>query len=246
MEDMCLAAISAGISEIAFTEHFDVNPKEPLHGKFPLDEWAAELARCRDLFAGRLLIKAGLEASEPHTAPGEVAALMARYPFDLLIGSVHWVRDRIVFEKGYFQRSKDEAFREYFTELARMARLGAFDVLGHLDVVARIGYDVYGEYDPREYGDLIRASLRACVQRGIFPEINTGCVRRSLGRLMPDLETLKWYVELGGECVVIGSDAHKPEQVGTGLERAVDAAKTAGVKYLARFERRKAIMFPMP
>jgi histidinol-phosphatase (PHP family) len=245
MEQMCRAAVSAGIREIAFTEHFDVNVKEPLHGQFPLREWSAELERCRDLFRGQLIIRAGLESSEPHTSPGEVAELIERYPFDIVIGSVHWVRGLIVFEEEYFQKPADEAFTAYFEEMERLARLGDFQVLGHLDVAARVGYEIYGSYDPRRYEDMIRSILRACIERGIVPEINTGAVRRGPGRLMPDLETLRWYVELGGEAVTVGSDAHRPEQVGLYLDKALEAARAAGVRYLVMFERRKAAMIPL-
>ncbi len=246
MEGMCRAAIAADIPEIAFTEHFDVNLKEPLHGRFPLEEWASELERSRELFSGKLVIRAGLEASEPHTGAFEVAALAARYPFDIIIGSVHWVGERIVFDTEYFQDPADEAFRGYFQEVEKLARIGDFDVLGHLDVAARVGYDVYGQYDPSRYEDMIRAILRVCIQRGIVPEINSGALRRPLGRLMPDADILRWYVELGGDSVVIGSDAHNPAQVGLGLDKALEAARAAGVRYLAGFERRRATMYALP
>jgi histidinol-phosphatase (PHP family) len=245
MEEMCRAAVVGGIPEICFTEHFDVNPKEPLCGRFPLEEWTAELVRCRELFDGRLIIRSGLEIGEQHTAPGRVAALVARYPFDLLMGSVHWVGDRIVFEAGFFDRPMEEAFLSYFEELERMARTGAFQVLGHLDVVARTGYDVYGEYDPLRFEDIIREILRTCINRGIVPEVNAGAVRRSLQRLMPGLETLRWYVEMGGDRVVLGSDAHRPEQVGLNLDMALEAARAAGVGYLVRFEGQRAVPFKL-
>lgn len=245
MAQMCRAAISMGIREIAFTEHFDVNVKEPLHGKFPLRDWTAELDRCRNLFRGRLIIRAGLEAGEPHTSPSELAELEKSAPFDIVIGSVHWVRGLIVFEEEYFQRPADEAFNAYFEEMERLARSGDFQVLGHLDVAARVGFDVYGSYDPRRYEQRIRSILRECIQRGIVPEINTGCLRRGLGRLMPDMEVLRWYVELGGEAVTVGSDAHRPEEVGLHLDKALEAARMAGVRYLAKFERMKAVMLPL-
>lgn len=245
MEQMCRAAISMSILEIAFTEHFDVNVKAPMHGQFPLRDWTAELDRCRDLFRGQLIIRAGLEAGEPHTSPGELAELVKRASFDLVIGSVHWTSGLLVFEEEYFRRPADEAFNAYFEEVDRLARSGEFQVLGHLDVAARVGFDVYGAYDPRKYEERIRSILRECVRRGIVPEINTGCLRRGLARLMPDLEELRWYVELGGEAVTVGSDAHRPEQVGLYLDNALAAARTSGVRYLAKFERMKAVMLPL-
>ena len=58
--------------------------------------------------------------------------------------------------------------------------------------------------------------------------------------LTPNVEILKWYVELGGERVTLGSDAHKPEDIGADLEVALDAARAAGLKYVTQFERRQA------
>jgi histidinol-phosphatase (PHP family) len=243
MEEMCRAAVAMRIPEICFTEHFDVNPKEPLCGRFPLEEWAAELNGCRALFEGRLIIRSGLEIGEPHRAPDLVASIVARHPFDLLIGSVHWVGERIVFEPEFFERPMDEAFRSYFEELERMTRVGVFQVLGHLDVVARVGYEVYGEYDPHTYEEVIREILRTCIRRGIVAEVNSGAMGRSLRRLMPGLETLRWYVEMGGDRVVLGSDAHRPVQVGLNLDKALEAARAAGVKYLVRFEGQRAATF---
>jgi histidinol-phosphatase (PHP family) len=245
MEPMVRAAIAMRIREICFTEHFDVNPKEPLCGRFPLEEWSAELERCRALFGERIVIRSGLEVSEPHTSPERVAALAARHPFDLLIGSVHWVGGLIVFETEFFDRPADEAFQSYFEEMERMTRIGSFQVLGHLDVAARMGYEVYGEYDPLRYEGMIREILRNCIRRGIVPEINAGAVRRSLARLMPGPETLRWYVEMGGERVVLGSDAHRPEQVGLNLDKALEAARNAGVKYLVRFEGQRQATIPL-
>jgi histidinol-phosphatase (PHP family) len=243
MEPMCRAAVDKGIPELCFTEHFDLNPNEPRSGTFPLEEWLADLERCRVLFRGRLVIRTGLELGEPHARPDLVAALVSRHPFDLLIGSVHWVNDELVFEDSFFDRPIEEAFGSYFREAERMARAGGFQVLGHLDVVARTGYEVYGRYDPLSFEDEIRGILGACIRGGIVPEINSGAVSRRLGRLMPGIETLRWYVEMGGDRVVLGSDAHRPEQLGLNLEDALEAAKAVGIKYLVRFEGQRASHF---
>ena len=39
--------------------------------------------------------------------------------------------------------------------------------------------------------------------------------------------------------LVIGSDAHAPEEVGEGFDRAIAAAKDAGYSQLARFKQRE-------
>ncbi|MFZ6029116.1 MAG: histidinol-phosphatase HisJ family protein [Chloroflexota bacterium] len=243
MEDMCHAAIARGIAEICFTEHFDVNAREPLRYQFPLETWANELARCRRLFAGRLVIRAGLELSEPHTDPEPVEKLLASYPFDLIIASVHWVGNEIIFDPAYFKRPADEAYRMYFAEVEKMTRqetFANFDVLGHLDIAARKGYEVYGAYDPARYEDLIRPILANCIRNAIALDINAACINRPLGRLTPDLDILRWYVEMGGERVIFSSDAHNPGQMGANLERALSAGKAAGIRRTLRYTARNA------
>jgi histidinol-phosphatase (PHP family) len=246
MEAMCRAAIARGIPEICFTEHYDVNRNEPLRYQFPLAAWRAELERCRGLFAGRLAIRAGLELSEPHTDPGPVEKLLASYPFDMIIGSLHWLGDRIIFDPQYFDRPMDEAYGEYFEELERLTRYRGFDVLGHLDIVARVGFEVYGEYQPRRYEALIRPVLKNCIENEIALDINAGCVRRKLGQLTPPLEVLRWYVEMGGDRVVFSSDAHTPDVVGLNVDQAVAAARLAGLARCLQYERRQARFVDLP
>jgi histidinol-phosphatase (PHP family) len=240
MEAMCRAAVERGIPEICFTEHFDVNPKEPLRYQFPLEAWASELERCRALFASQLTIRAGLELSEPHTDPEPVAKLLASYPFDLIIASVHWVGDEIIFDPGYFKRHPaDEAYQLYFEEVERMTRFGGFDVLGHLDIAARIGFETYGEYNPARYENLIRPILANCIHNKIALDLNAACISRPLGRLTPDVDILRWYVAMGGERVTFSSDAHRPEQVGKNIERAIATAETVGIRRTLRYEGRR-------
>jgi histidinol phosphatase-like PHP family hydrolase len=55
----------------------------------------------------------------------------------------------------------------------------------------------------------------------------------------PALEILRWYRQLGGEILIFGSDAHKPQDIGMHFKLARELALTAGFTRLARFERRQ-------
>jgi histidinol-phosphatase (PHP family) len=253
MADMCRAAIAKGLPEIGFTEHYDLHPSEPQRDWFRLEAWAAELERCRAEFAGQLTIRAGIEIGEPHLFQAEAQAMLARYPFDYALGSLHWVGDTIVFDQEYFRRPADEAYRLFFEELERMTRVGGFDILSHFDVVIRVGLEIYGEYDSCRYEDVIRPVLRNCIEHSIALDLNTAALRRrSLnGRrppaslLTPGPDILRWYAEMGGERVTLGSDSHRPEQVGFGLDVALETAQAAGLKYVTQFEQRQARLVPI-
>ena len=240
MAEQCSGAIAKGIPEIGITDHFDLHPLDDCSGYFKFAEWVAEFDRVRADFADRLIVRAGIEIGEPHLFQAETRALLAQYPFDYALGSLHWVNDLVVFDPRFFDRPADEAFGAFFEELERMTRVGGFDVLSHFDVVVRRGLPVYGEYEPRRYEASIRAVLKNCIEQGIALDINSQGLRRQCGVLTPSVEVLKWYVELGGERVTLGSDAHEPQDIGADLDAALAAARAAGLKYVTQFERREA------
>ena len=247
MAAMCQAAVDQGIAEIGFTEHFDHNTRDECKDYFQLEPWAAELERCRAQFAGRLTVRAGIELGEPHLFATQTRAILARYPFDYALGSLHWVGDDSVFDMDYFQRHPaDVTFPAFFAELERMTALGGFDILSHFDVPVRTAFAVYGAYDPRAYEDHIRPVLKNVIAHGIALDLNTAALRRRAQVLTPGLDILRWYVELGGERVTLGSDAHTPKQVGAHLDVALDTARAAGLKYLTFFDQRQARLVPMP
>ncbi|MDI3342069.1 MAG: histidinol-phosphatase HisJ family protein [Sphaerobacter sp.] len=246
LDAVCEAALARGILEVCTTDHADFVPGDAGCGYFQPAAFFAELEQCRARYDGRLTLRAGVEIGEAHRYPAEVARLTAGFPFDFVIGSLHYVGDDFVMTPRYFaERSAREAYTAYFTELLALARAGDFDVLGHLDVPKRYGVAVHGPFDERDYEEEIRAVLRACIERGIGIEINTGTTRRA-GVPSPGPEALRWYREMGGEILTIGSDAHRAEHIGYELAQAVALARAAGFTHLTRFEARQPRFIPLP
>jgi len=245
MAEMCQAAIDHHVPEIGFTEHYDLIPKEDCRDWFKLEPWAASLEQVREQFKGRLIVRAGIELGEPHIYAAEDQALLNRYNFDYCLGSLHWVGTETIFDKNYFRRPAKEAFRLFFEELERMTRVGGFDILSHFDVPVRTGFNVYGSYDPKEHEDSIRPALKNVIEKGIALDINTKGLDIPANVLTPGLDILRWYVEMGGERVTFGSDAHRPIRVGKDIEFAMDVAREAGLKYATMFEKRQARLVPL-
>lgn len=245
MAEMCQSAIDRGIRENGFTEHYDLHPGERCRDWFRPAPWWEEVTRCRERFAGQLTIRAGIEIGEPHIFAAEAAQMLATLPFDYVIGSLHWVGEESVFDPGYFQRHEsDEAFGAFFEELETMTRTADFDILGHFDVPIRTAHAIYGGYDPQRHEAAIRAVLRNCIDRGIALDLNTAALRRPANALTPNLTILRWYAEMGGERITLGSDAHHPPHVGANLTEALQAAYEAGLRTLTFFEQRQAHLVP--
>lgn len=245
MAEMCRAAVALGLPELGISEHFDQTRLDTCYDFFQLEPWAAALAQCRSQFAGQITLRAGLEIGEPHQHPLEVQAILTRFPFDYIIGSLHWVHDEMTLEAPFFQKSADEAFGLYFEELEAMTRAGGFDIVGHFDVVTRAGYEVYGAYDPRRYEKVIRAALKNCIAHGIALELNTSSVRRAIRQVTPGPEILRWYAEMGGERVTLGSDAHAPDRITGHFAAAVDNLRAVGLNRVTQFQERQAKLVPL-
>lgn len=246
MAEMCRSAIMKGIPEIGFTEHFDLHPDEPVRDWFKPQPWWSEIECCRAQFGDQLTILAGIEVGEPHIFQLETQQMLAAYPFDYILGSLHWVGRNSMFNPRYFRQTpEDVAYTAYFEELERMTRLGGFDILSHFDVPVRTAFAVYGGYNPLPFEEPIRAALRHCIDHGIALDLNTSALRSHVKLLTPGVEILRWYVEMGGERVTLGSDAHQPHNVGEGLVQALAIAQEAGLKYVTHFRQREARMVPI-
>ena len=92
MEEMCNAAIAAGIEEIAFTDHYEFYAGG-ITGKYfnrgYLIRYFEELDKCRQMYEGRLIIRSAMEFGQLHLDPEKASGIIKSWPFDYLIGSVH-------------------------------------------------------------------------------------------------------------------------------------------------------------
>jgi histidinol-phosphatase (PHP family) len=127
-----------------------------------------------------------------------------------------------------------------------MTILGDFDILGHLDIPGLTAKQIYGLYDPSRYEQAIRAVLGNCIQRGIVLEINTQGLRKPGHMLSPGVEILRWFVEMGGESMVPGSDAHTADQMGMHIESIFSLAHQVGFKTYTTFKKRIKQIYPLP
>jgi len=174
-------------------------------------------------FGSRLTIRAAIEVSEPHVHPEKAGPVLNKYEWDFVLGSLHWIQPNI---------------NTYLDDF--MTYAGDFDILSHIDYPSRYNQHIHGgAYDIAEYEDTIREVLRAVIARGKGIEINTSPWRKGLADPNPPAIVIKWYRELGGEILTLGSDSHAPKDVGAGIDRAMAIAKDAGFTRIATFEKRK-------
>ncbi len=241
MAQMCQSALDKGIYEIAFTEHFDPKPDDPCFDFYDPAAYFDNLEAARRMFEPLgLTIRAGVELGEYHLFHAQHDPVLAAYPYDVALGSLHWIGDTMVFDEALFRgHAPRDIYAAYFTELAALARFGGFDVLSHPDVFKRAAFEVYGQFEIAEWEDMVRPVWQACIDNGIGIEINTAGLRLAVNEAHPGPASLRWYREMGGELLTIGSDGHRPEHVGYRLDTALAMARAAGFTRLCCYERRQ-------
>ncbi|MGD2105186.1 MAG: histidinol-phosphatase HisJ family protein [Anaerolineae bacterium] len=240
MAAVCEAAVARGISEIAFTDHADFGPCDSDEA-FPTAAYLAAIQRCREQYQCELVVRAGVEVGEPHIFAAESESVVAAGDFDVVLGSAHYAEGmQATWLEDFFDQPLREAYESYYRQVVDLSANGDFDVLAHLDLVKRDARRLGKTYDgPEPYADMIRTALRTLVERGKGIELNTSPLRQGLGEPCPSLTILRWYRDLRGEILTLGSDAHSPETVGADLDVAVDVAKAAGFQQLATFRHRQ-------
>ncbi len=244
-EEMCRRAVELGLPEIGFSEHWDVGPYEEVTRFLQPAEWWEELQRLRQFFAGRLTIRTGIEIAEPHLYPEDTAAMLASLPFDYILGSVHFVGPHMMFDEKYFsQCTADEVYLPYFAELEKMVRQADLDIVAHFDVPSRTGIPIFG-YEVSRYEEPIRAVLSIVIERGLALDVNVAGLRKPARCLMPDPEILRWYRQMGGDRLTLGSDAHTVEQMGLNLDIGLQAIVQAGFTHLTQFKERQPTQIPL-
>jgi histidinol-phosphatase (PHP family) len=231
-------AIGLGMAEMGFAEHLPfVAGWRPLHDL--TDDWAMGLDEVDDYvsqvqvlareYAGDLRILVGIEADYIEETLDETAEVLASYPFDYVIGSVHIVGERFAFDHPEMRdRLPAYGFERIFLEslalAERAAASGLFDVIGHLDHAKKLG--------PRPRDDAAvaaaaSAALRAVAAAGIALELNTAGLRRPVGEAYPAPGLLAEARALGIP-LTLGSDAHRPQEVGWAFDEAAVTAREAG------------------
>ncbi|MDH7568507.1 MAG: PHP domain-containing protein, partial [Armatimonadota bacterium] len=230
---------------IALCEHVDFDPRDEAYGFYNPEGYFTALAAARAGFPG-VEVLAGVEVGEPHAWPCEVQQLLSRFAYDVVLGSVHWV-EGLPMGRQLFQRyPMEKAWRLYLAEVARVAEGADVDVVAHLDLVKRHGNGYYREAPRLEaFEPELRRIFAAMVARGLCLEVNTSGLRQEPGEPYPAGEVLALYREMGGRRVCLGSDAHRPKEVGAGFHTARQILRAAGFSALTFYRARQPVHTPL-
>jgi histidinol-phosphatase (PHP family) len=191
-------------------------------------------------------LKLGIEADFVPGREDRMAGLLDGRDWDYVVGSLHFLGDAAVDYDRYdvwtTGESPDRVWRRYFEWLGEAAMSGLFDVLAHPDLVKHWGRErPWPERDLRYYYEV---AMEGIAESGIAVEISTAGLRKPVAEIYPSRAFLEMVVDAGNP-ITLSSDAHTPEQVGYGYDRALDLLDSLGVGELSVFERRERRLEPI-
>ncbi len=207
------------------------------HARADLDHYVEVALAAK---AAGLNVVVGMEVDYYEGEMDKVSELLAGYPFDVLLGSIHWVRDwpfdhtESSLVQGYWDTiGVEAAWAAYTTALEELADSRAIDVLAHPDLIK-----IMGKFPtvPEEFYDRMAEAAR---RSEIAAEVSSAGFRKPIGQEYPAPYLLQKFKEYGVE-ITTASDAHNLGDVSKDFERIRRIVVAAGYHSVKGFRSRKA------
>lgn len=252
MEEYVEQALQRGLAELGFSEHLFVSQMNEFRAKFaniklsrqtgvaPLfklfDTYVSKIQELQKKYTN-IKIKIGTEVDYVPEHEDLIQAILTEYPFDYVIGSIHyldgWGFDNPVEKDGFNTRDVNDVYLEYLNQIELTARSGLFDIIGHLDLVKIFGYR-----PTRNIMAAVEKTVKAIAEMNLAIEINTAGLRKPVKEIYPQEDWLQlcYHYHIP---VILGSDAHHPQDVGAGFQQAVTLLNKVGYTQLASYTKRK-------
>lgn len=258
------AAAAHGVTELGFTEHlYRCVESEPVLGEFWLDEPSEECAAHTIEFVREdrtlslddyveavvdakdrgLPVKLGLEVDFFPETIGPVMELLEPYPWDYLIGSVHWIGgwaiDASASLFGFEIKGLQWTWDAYWDLAEELAASGVVDVLAHIDLLKKYGMRL--DVEPLDGYDRVVAAAAAS---DTAVEISSQGLRKPANEVYPAPNFLRRFHDAGVP-ITLASDGHFPHEAGDGHAEVVAAARAAGYTHHVRFDQRRRYETPL-
>jgi histidinol-phosphatase (PHP family) len=256
----CEHAAAAGVTEIALTEHLfrfrqadDAlkgwwkRETDPVLRAQMEDYWNAHVSADLDVYVDAVLeakaaglpVLLGLEVDHYAGRMDEVARLLAGYPFDVLLGSVHWIggwgfdilEDPVVMAE-WDNRTIEATWDGYTEALEELAASRTCDVLAHPDLPK------VGGRRPSVPDEWYDRMAEAAAASGMAAEVSSAGWRKPVGEAYPAPALLSRFHKRDVP-VTTASDAHELPNVAARATDLRTMLSDAGYSSLAGYRARR-------
>ena len=235
VRSICLAAIEKGLTDIAITDHFEVNSEpEGLGEEYDSRAAYLDVMQAKEEFAGRLNVTYGIELGQATQYPEITKKFLSEHPLEFVLASLHNLRGRRDFYymdfKTISEEETDALYTEYLSELTEIINTfgDRIDSIGHITYPYRYDARAGKVIDCSKHNDELSRVFSLLISKDIAIELNMSTHTKGYGFTMPHNDVLALYRECGGRLITLGNDAHSPTMVGASIPLAVEIVKEYG------------------
>jgi len=264
----CERAGAAGVTEIAITEHYHRftqgreivegwwanEPDDYLrryishyfdhHATVDLDRYVDTVLAAKSV---GLPIVAGLEVDYYPGLMDKVGSLLDGYPFDVLLGSIHWlgtwmfdIVDSPEQMRVWAERGTNATWRAYGEAIEELAGTGTCDVLAHPDVVKVTGRIA----DPGIVDEVEERIAEAAASSGMAAELSSAGFRKPVAAAYPSVALLDRFFQRGVP-LTTASDTHGLSHIAHHTHELHELAEAAGYSTLRAYRSRTGYDVPL-
>ena len=242
MKQYVKQAISAGLSEMGFSDHSPLPARFNNYYRMLPEDLQIYLNIINDLQAQfpQIKIRTGIELDYIEEAIDYLENFVSNNNFDYIIGSVHYLNmntsQHLAYLNDIHDHEKIGLFQIYFENVKKAIKTGLFDIIAHFDLPRRF----WGDMDNMSMSYAVHA-LELIKKNDLCLEINTSGFRtKNVEEPFPCCKLLHlakdWEIP-----ITLGSDAHKPVDVGSYFDEAIALLKEIGFEYIHLFANRQRI-----
>ena len=233
--DMLSACLRAGMPAAGVSLH---SPMPFPDGCAPAEAgpFVAEMARQKEVFAGRMTVFTGIELD---------AFSMGRLdlsPYDYVIGAVHYLPGveppfsvdhapeiTLRLFRDHFHGDPDAMAERYFDTLLRVAECREAAICAHFDLLTKFDekHHFMNPESPRYQKAAMRA-LTALLEAGKIIEVNTGAMSRGWRTSPYPARAFLLEIQRRGGKVTVSSDSHAKETVDFAFDQAAALLRACG------------------
>ena len=239
-DEMCRAAMGAGMAGIAITDHADMNFFESRNTPDRIKQSVTDIRAAQQAYGDKLKVMCGVELGEYLYAPKKAQTILSLADFDVVLCSVHFVPkarwpmpyNRIPFDTDGTDEELTDYLRLYFDLLSDTVDQYDFDVLAHITCPVRyMTHKHKRKSDVMPFEGKIRDILAKIIDRGIALEYNTGGFQQ-----LDDVFAL--YRSMGGTMITLGSDAHMADSIARGFDTTAQKLRAMGFEHYCYYQNR--------
>jgi histidinol-phosphatase (PHP family) len=206
-----------------------------------------DVLQAKQEFADQIDIRLAVEADFLPDYIAQIRHRLSSHSYDYIYGSVHLVDGVLIdYSETYLEDHLDVLggvkglWEKYWDRIEQMIHSDFCDVIAHLDLPRKFQLNQSVSMDMER----VESILALVKKHDLTLEVNTGGIDRSwAGETYPSLAILKMAADMKVD-ILIGSDAHRPEEIGRHFEPVIAQLKSIGFGSIASYSGRKKSHLP--